>query len=268
MTSPATLIRARFGIPMEYHASRSRTIALHAAAATNATEIHHRLTTGEIAFITGPSGSGKSLLMQELQRVIHDSVVATPIPDRARKPTIEMLRSSVESRLRLLSACGLADAHPLVTPAGRLSDGQKARLSIAQAFENAELFNNACTILVDEFCSTLDRTTAASVATSVRRMVRTPLRLICASANDDLIEHLRPDVLVYVPLEGTPEILTRNDTCTAIPGRSCPNTSESDSQETRSTVPGRSVSAKERRTTTPDSPGFTTGLPPPRPSSV
>ena len=129
---------------------------------------------------------------------------------RSHTPVIDRLRVPIEQRLCRLSACGLADAHPLVTPAGKLSDGQKARLSLAIAIEKASR-KRSSTLIVDEFCSTLDRTAAASVATSVRRSIPSETALVCATAHDDLIEHLRPDILVYVPLEGKPEMLCRED---------------------------------------------------------
>ncbi|MFI4872331.1 MAG: AAA family ATPase [Phycisphaerales bacterium JB061] len=254
----STLIRARFGIPIDHDAGRERSAQLRAQADALARQLDGSLRAGRLALITGPSGSGKSLLLRALSRRLDRWVAAPPIDHANKAPTIELLAGSIEDRLRLLGACGLADAHPLVTPAGQLSDGQKARLALALAFEQAESIGERCTVLVDEFCSTLDRTTAASVAASVRRLVRPTCRFVCASANDDLIEHLRPDVLVYVPLEGTPEILTRNDSCAHIPGRSCPSMSENDSNETIGTPQGPSVSARAPLTTMPGSPGCIT----------
>lgn len=169
-----------------------------------------RLTPGKIALITGPSGSGKSLILAELARSARSCVIAKPVSAKSRTPVIERLRAPIEQRLCRLSSCGLADAQPLVTPSGKLSDGQKARLSLAIAIEKASR-KRASTVIVDEFCSTLDRTAAASVATSVRRSITSESRLVCATAHDDLIEHLRPDILVYVPLEGKPEMLSRED---------------------------------------------------------
>jgi ABC-type ATPase with predicted acetyltransferase domain len=52
-------------------------------------------------------------------------------------------------------------------------------------------------LLADEFCSTLDRLCARAVAYRVRRMAsREGVTVLAASAHDDLLEDLAPDVLV------------------------------------------------------------------------
>lgn len=266
-TDCTTLIRARFGIAMGQDAERSRERVIHMRARASTLALIDVLKPGRVALIVGPSGSGKSMIVRALCKALTSHQQAKPISPRTTKPTIEILRSPLKERLRTLSVCGLADAHPLVTPAGQLSEGQKARLSLARAFDKAERSRSCTAVIADEFCSSLDRTTAASVAGAVRRLVKPPLRFVAATAHDDLIEHLRPDVLVYVPLEGTPEILTtkpvtkiqtRKKICQRIPGRSCPIPSESGSCGRATTIPGRSASAGERSTTTHDCPVCTT----------
>lgn len=264
--SLTTTIRARFGLPLGDKALAQRAAALRAAADACAADIDARLRPAEVALITGPSGSGKSLVIGALQRRVARAVPTQPIAPREATPVIELFGSCIQSRLRLLGCCGLADAHTLVTPAGALSDGQRHRLVLALAFERAMSLPGPAAVLADEFCSTLDRATAAGVALAVRRLVAHPLRLVCAAANDDLIEPLRPDLLVYIPLEGAPEILRRSPTCTHIPGRSCPSTSASDSSEPGAKTPGRSALARVRPSSTPGCPGFTTALPHPPPS--
>jgi len=52
-------------------------------------------------------------------------------------------------------------------------------------------------LLADEFCSTLDRLCARAVAYRVRRMAsREGVTVLAASAHDDLLEDLAPDVLI------------------------------------------------------------------------
>ena len=208
--SGVTLIRTRFGLPIVDQAAAERFAVLRASARACAQELLVGLGPGMIALVIGPSGSGKSMILHELARAAPTCVIARPVSTQSRTPVIDRLRAPIEQRLCRLSACGLADAHPLVTPAGKLSDGQKARLSLAIAIEKASRTRSS-TVLVDEFCSTLDRTAAASVAMSVRRSIPSETAIVCATAHDDLIEHLRPDILVYVPLEGKPEMLSRED---------------------------------------------------------
>ena len=68
----------------------------------------------------------------------------------------------------------------------------------------------AAVFVADEFASPLDRTTASCLATCIRKQIKAPIRFIAGSAHDDLIESLAPDVLLYTPIEGTPELLTRD----------------------------------------------------------
>jgi ABC-type ATPase with predicted acetyltransferase domain len=160
------------------------------------------------------------------------AAVALP-PDR---PVIDLMRPPLERALRVLSAAGLADAFLLLRTPPELSDGQRYRLRLALAIDHcgwrmadSELNNNepaaghaavavnpqsalarqACrgltairnpqssVLLADEFCSTLDRLCARAVAYRVRRMAsREGVTVLAASAHEDLLEDLAPDVLV------------------------------------------------------------------------
>ncbi len=153
---------ARFGIPIDHDAGRERSAQLRAQADALARQLDGSLRAGR-ALITGPSGSGKSSSCA-LSRRLDRWVAAPPIDHANKAPTIELLAGSIEDRLRLLGACGSADA-----PAGHASRAALRRAeSKARARLRAAGIGERCTVLVDEFCSTLDRTTAASVAASVR----------------------------------------------------------------------------------------------------
>lgn len=210
MSAISTLdtIRARFALPAD--SGRDRASAFERAAEACASEIDRRLGPAQIALLTGPSGSGKSRILRALRGRAPTSVVAQPITHRSRTPVIELFASTLADRLRILGSCGLGDAHTLVTPAGELSEGQAHRLGLALAFEQARMRDEPCLVTIDEFCSTLDRATAVSIALSIRRLVTPAIRVVCATAHDDLIGALHPDLLVYTPLEALPEILTRS----------------------------------------------------------
>ena len=179
---------------------------------------------GDVVYVTGPSGSGKSVLLANLTRAVRDAV-----PDGGRavdlasvhaapgRPVIDLMRGSLGQALRLLSAAGLADAFLLLRQPHELSDGQRYRLRLALALDallagpaSAEATadkpggREAWRVLVaDEFCSTLDRLSARAVAYRVRRLADAHgLTVLAASAHDDLTEDLAPDVLV-VKHEGT-----------------------------------------------------------------
>jgi ABC-type ATPase with predicted acetyltransferase domain len=198
---------------------------------------------GDVVFITGPSGSGKSVLLRNLAQAIQGTRIVdlTAIREAdaatnaaARRPVIDLMGGPLEQALRLLSAAGLADAFLLLRTPQELSDGQRYRLRLALALDallgdaaevrqvrNAECgMRNGKTksktatnpdgllrtvteagapkvLVADEFCSTLDRLCARAVAYRVRRLATTHgITVLAASAHDDLVEDLAPDVLV------------------------------------------------------------------------
>ena len=206
------------------------------------------IRAGDVVFVTGPSGSGKSVLVERLERAIRDGQpdgghvvnlagVRSEVPGRKAQrartgtgagdeaPVIDLMSGPLEGALRLLSAAGLADAFLLLRRARELSDGQRYRLRLALALDallahpnaepgtrNAEqhspkrergdgccqaLARGLRLLVADEFCSTLDRLCARAVAYRVRRLADTHgLTVVAASAHDDLVEDLAPDVLI------------------------------------------------------------------------
>jgi ABC-type ATPase with predicted acetyltransferase domain len=163
---------------------------------------------GDVVFVTGPSGSGKSVLLARLVRLMRDGrpdggrvVDLGGLPVPGDRPVIDLPAAPLDAALGLLSAAGLADAFALLRPASELSDGQRYRLRLALALDRLladPAGDPAGRILVaDEFCSTLDRLCARAVAYRLRRLVdRHGLTVLAASAHDDLVEDLAPDVLV------------------------------------------------------------------------
>jgi len=105
---------------------------------------------------------------------------------------IDRFPVELNEALRLASVAGINDAFLLLRPPAELSDGQRYRWRLAML-----LARGARTILIDEFCSTLDRQTARAVAYRVRKYAdRTGATFIVATAHDDLAEDLCPDVIV------------------------------------------------------------------------
>jgi hypothetical protein len=105
---------------------------------------------------------------------------------------VERFGENLDEVLRLASVAGLSDAFFLLRPPEQLSDGQRYRFRLA-----ALLAGGARTIVIDEFCSTLDRRTAKAVAYRLRKYAdRTGATFLVATAHDDLIEDLSPDVLI------------------------------------------------------------------------
>jgi ABC-type ATPase with predicted acetyltransferase domain len=99
--------------------------------------------------------------------------------------------------LEHLARAGLADARVMLRRPEELSDGQRFRFALARFF--AGEWN---VLLADEFCATLDRVTAKVVAHQLRKFVTRSAEggrartAIVATTHEDLIEDLRPDVVI------------------------------------------------------------------------
>lgn len=166
-----------------------------------------RLAPGAIGLFTGPSGSGKSVALRAFAEATGAATV-TAVSTAARRSPIAMIRGDLDAVLATLAACGLGEARRMLTPAGLLSDGERARLALARTIAQAPAGRD---IACDEFTSTLDRLTARSVCRCVRRAITPGQRLVCATAHDDVALHLDPDLIVYIPLAGPPTMLRREE---------------------------------------------------------
>lgn len=163
---------------------------------------------GMVVLATGPSGSGKTCLVRELMRREPCAAVHRMRLEPGRAIAEHRATLDLPAWLGVLSRAGLADARLLATPAGKLSDGERARLRLALGIAAAEAAPGAW-LVIDECCSTLDRDTAAGVASAVRRWAtRSGRRVLAASAHADLVRLLGPDLVVRCSV----------DTTTIVPG--------------------------------------------------
>lgn len=193
------------------------------------------LAPGQIIFVTGSSGGGKSTLLRlmnqavvepenrrEAPAAVIDARHLPQLPEQALVDTFALPEcdchaasppASIEQVCHWLSLAGLNDAAVMLRKPEQLSEGQRHRLRLAQAFAIAERRPEPwAVLLIDEFGSTLDRTTAFALARSVRRWVNmSKVCLVCATTHDDLLEPLAPDVLVEVAPGGKCEVHQRVD---------------------------------------------------------
>jgi energy-coupling factor transporter ATP-binding protein EcfA2/predicted GNAT family acetyltransferase len=175
---------------------------------------------GEIVAVVGPSGAGKSVLLREARRRCRNAVwLDAEALSGDDRPAMEVLAGGpVSRRLEVLSRCGLADAAALVTPACRLSGGQRYRLALAAALHRAARRRRPTLVLADEFCSTLDMLTARMLCRQVRKLVssRGPVALLLATPRAELLADLSPDATIIKRLG---ELAVRIDAEKDVDGR-------------------------------------------------
>ena len=163
------------------------------------------INDGDIVYITGPSGAGKSILLDELEKSVpaSDKVNLNEIKLPDNKSVIDCIDGDFLQALKLLSITGLNDVFCVLNQPANLSDGQKYRFRLAMALAAEKKF-----IFADEFCSELDRITAAVISYNIQRHAkRTGMIFILASSHEDILLDLAPDVLVAQELSGPTQVI-------------------------------------------------------------
>jgi ABC-type ATPase with predicted acetyltransferase domain len=198
LSDKARGVMQMFGVDLE---------RLRTGSTRHACEIH--LEPGQVCYITGPSGSGKSVIIRELYKAApkNERLMLDDIELPADKRLVDCFESELVSSLKTLSMAGLSDVFTLLSTPAQLSEGQKYRFRLAMAIASKSSF-----IFADEFCSNLDRITAAVIAYSVRRYATKSGKIfILSSSHDDIISDLVPDTLVIRHLNGKTEVRTSDD---------------------------------------------------------
>ena len=152
-----------------------------------------RLVEGDIVYITGDSGSGKSVLLKAIWDDLgQDATILNELEVPSNAPIIETVGSSFTEALKVLSLVGLNDAFLFLRQYSDLSEGQKYRYRIAQLIEQDKKY-----WLCDEFCSTLDRTTSKIVSHNIQKHARRSGKtLIVATTHEDLFTDLNPNIFI------------------------------------------------------------------------
>ena len=151
---------------------------------------------GDVVYVTGQSGSGKSVVLRELQRLMADAGQRVASIDdfvfADDTNVIDQLGKTTSDALGLRSMAGLNDAYLFVRKPSEMSDGQKYRLKIAKLIESG-----ADVWVADEFGAVLDRVTAQVVASNLQRAARAVgATVIVATTHEDLKNALRPSVQI------------------------------------------------------------------------
>ncbi|MCK1543406.1 ABC transporter [Bradyrhizobium sp. 179] len=150
---------------------------------------------GDIVYVTGQSGSGKSLILRDLARQMNAGglkVADLNKLDLVEKPVIELVGNTTTHAADLLAKAGISDAWIYIRKPSELSDGQRYRLKLAMLMnQDAEVW------VADEFGAVLDRVTAKCVAFNMQKVARRLNKtLIVATTHTDLKEELGPSLTI------------------------------------------------------------------------
>ena len=150
---------------------------------------------GDVVYITGQSGSGKSLALRELKaQMSEEGLHISDIDEVEMKdcPLIDQIGKDTAEALSLLSIAGLNDAYLFVRKPQELSDGQRYRFRLAKIVESG-----ANVWVADEFLAVLDRTTAKVIAFNLQKVARKmKATLMVATTHTDMVEDLAPNLYI------------------------------------------------------------------------
>lgn len=151
---------------------------------------------GDVVYITGQSGSGKSLLLRELAEQMSQRGKKVVNLDQVEldnsKPLIDQIGTSTNDGLRLMSIAGLNDAYLFIRRPNELSDGQRYRFRLAKIIESG-----AKVWVADEFLAVLDRTTAKVLAFNLQKVARARgATLMVATTHTDMVADLAPTLYI------------------------------------------------------------------------
>lgn len=138
----------------------------------------------QIGLIIGASGSGKTTLAREIFKKISDIHINPNLPLIDQFPS----NMSYEDIAMALNGVGLTSVPCWIAPFNTLSNGQKSRAQIALA-----LCLSDETIIIDEFTSVVDRTTAKVMSLNINKAIkRGGRRIVLISCHYDVLEWLDP----------------------------------------------------------------------------
>jgi ABC-type transport system involved in cytochrome c biogenesis ATPase subunit/GNAT superfamily N-acetyltransferase len=157
-------------------------------------DVDLKISPTDIVYITGDSGSGKSVLLRAIKKDLGDEAIdVADIQVPQDKPLIETVGKTVEEGFELLAKVGLGDAFLFLRSYDQLSDGQKYRYRLAKLIESQKQW-----WILDEFAATLDRDTAKIVAYNLQKLARQQGKAVLAATTHlDLFEDLHLSVHVH-----------------------------------------------------------------------
>ena len=167
-----------------------------------------RVQPGDIVYITGASGAGKTVLLNALYEQIdaNDRLRLDAIELDRHRPLIDCIDQPLFASTETFSGAGLGDVFCMLQTPAALSVGQQHRYRLGLALSSPAQF-----IFADEFTSSLDRITASVVAYRIRKQAaRSGKVFVLSSSHEDILPDLRPDILIIKNLNGRTETLYKD----------------------------------------------------------
>lgn len=155
--------------------------------------------SGSLTLVTGPSGSGKSLVLAAMGRQLTGSRSVSDIVFPLDVSVLDAIAPTrpVYEAIRILTACGLGEPMLWIRRFHQLSHGEQFRARLARAISLHRRDGRSAPLLCDEFGSGLHQRLARAVAFNLRKLVRQErIALIVATSQADLAEDLMPDTIV------------------------------------------------------------------------
>lgn len=159
-----------------------------------------KINPGDIIYITGDSGSGKSWVLNNIFARLPGTISISDLKIKEDELVVEGIGKNLQDALMKLNIAGLGDAFLYLRKYSQLSDGQKYRYRIAKFIdrEDKKIW------ILDEFAATLDRTTAKIVAYNLQKIARKLGKtVVIATTHTDLLKEIRPNILLLKGYEST-----------------------------------------------------------------
>jgi ABC-type ATPase with predicted acetyltransferase domain len=153
-----------------------------------------QLYPGDICYITGPSGVGKSVLLREMSALVpwYNRISLDDIPLETGQSLIDSTPGSLTDVVKTFNRVGLSDVFAMLQTPALLSTGQQFRYRLAKA-----ILSGRPVVFADEFMSSLETNTAMNICRQLRVLAnRTNQIFILAGVHDTFIPDLQPDVVV------------------------------------------------------------------------